>query len=541
MSFLPVLCRVLLVVGTVVVSTRVAHAGCPEILALLGNRVVAVNCFESTDLTTNNPVTTPGDNSIAGLPTGAFTPITDRAVIAPAPPDRVPITRQVPGIQVAGRFADDPTGQARFVMRLPADWNGRLVVAGASGTRSEHHGDFVWSDFFVQKGYAYATQNKGVLNLRIVNAASPTQPAEDPLSCRLNPASQTWVHFFDNDPEKPFTQWTHYMIEDAKLAKLAVVAHYRRPARFTYAVGISNGGYQVRRVIENAPQLFDAGLDWEGTHIDPRGPNLLTELPPAIANFPAYVASGFDPASAAARAIQAAGYAPDVVNGAASLWQSHWTTFWEVTQCQWQKRFDPAFLTYPGGVNDVTGTGGYNFAARAAADPSIKRALTQVATTGKIRRPMITISGTLDTLLPIVHHSRNYAALVRRESFGLSDALAIERNEDLDGPAGGELDPEFVVDGGELASADPERHDGRHRGRLAYRLYEVQNGNHIESLRTTFPSLELIQPHAHRAFDLLVSHVERGAALPPSQCIPRGGAIASKPAQRGQCANLKVP
>jgi hypothetical protein len=29
------------------------------------------------------------------------------------------------------------------------------VVAGASGTRSEFNGDFVWSDYVVQKGYAY--------------------------------------------------------------------------------------------------------------------------------------------------------------------------------------------------------------------------------------------------------------------------------------------------------------------------------------------------------------------------------------------------
>ena len=59
--------------------------------------------------------------------------------------------------------------------------------------------------------------------------------------------------------------------------------------------------------------------------------------------------------------------------------------------------------------------------------------------------------------------------------------------------------------------------------RPAYRLYEVQNGNHIETYKQTFPQLELIEPHAQRAFDLLVEQVERGTALPPSQCIPRGG------------------
>jgi len=53
-----------------------------------------------------------------------------------------------------------------------------------------------------------------------------------------------------------------------------------------------------------------------------------------------------------------------------------------------------------------------------------------------------------------------------------------------------------------------------------YRLYEVQNGNHIENYKQlNFSKLEFIQPHAQHSFDLLVDHVERGASLPPSQCI----------------------
>ena len=73
----------------------------------------------------------------------------------------------------------------------------------------------------------------------------------------------------------------------------------------------------------------------------------------------------------------------------------------------------------------------------------------------------------------------------------------------------------------------------------AYRLYEVQNGNHIETFKDTFPQqLELIQTHAQRAFDLLADSVEQGSALPPDQCIPRGGSIAASPPQPGHCANL---
>ena len=91
---------------------------------------------------------------------------------------------------------------------------------------------------------------------------------------------------------------------------------------------------------------------------------------------------------------------------------------------------------------------------------------------------------------------------------------------------------------------DDDDHDRRQDKGPAYRLYEVQNGNHIETYKQDFFSkLEFIQPHAQRSFDLLVDHVERGASLPPSQCIARGGSIndSPAPAQAGHCANFFVP
>ena len=107
------------------------------------------------------------------------------------------------------------------MLRFPDDWNGKLVVGGSSGTRSEYNGDWAWSDYVLAKGYAYASHNNGVLNLYIASLASATQPATDPLACRLNPSSTVWVHFYDNDPQKPFTQWTQYMLLTAKLAQQA--------------------------------------------------------------------------------------------------------------------------------------------------------------------------------------------------------------------------------------------------------------------------------------------------------------------------------
>ncbi len=459
---------------------------CQALLAGLAGRITVEpgGCFDSPDLTTANPVTTPPNNAIAGLPPFAFTPQTDRGVISPDAAHRTPIVRAVPGLQVDGWVAD-PQGEARFLLRIPDAWNGRLVVAGASGTRSEFNGDFAWSDYVVQQGYAYASQNKAVLNLRVTTAG-------DPLACRLNPVTPFWVHFYDVDPAEPFTRWAPAMADASQLARDALVLLEGRPPRYTYAVGTSNGGYQVRRAVEAAPHLFDGGVDWEGTFVDAGAPNLLTDLPAAVLNWPDYQASGFDAQSTAARNIRAAGYPPDLVVNGKSLWGQYWAQFWEVTQCQWQKRLDPGYDTYG------SGTGTYNYVARLS-ESDVGAQLAAFATTGRIERPLVTVAGTMDALLPIDHHARAYARKV---------------------------------------AAAQDREDAR---RAPYRLYEVQNGNHIETYKVTFPQLELVEPHAQRAFDFLVRQVEAGVPLPPSQCVPRGGAIDEAPAQPGHCAALLAP
>jgi len=490
---------------------RPAAAGCTEVLAFLADKAVGATCFHADDLRAPNPATapvTPANNSITtfadGTPLpgllsgfGSFTPVTDLGVISNGP---APTSSAVPGIQVEGWFAHDPTNEARFLLRFPDDWNGRLVVAGASGTRSEYNGDWAWSDYVLPKGYAYASQNKGVLNLYL-----PTNGGADPLACRLNPSSTTFVHFYDNDPQKPFTQWTHYMIATALLAQEAVKANYHHHPHRTYAVGTSNGGYQVRRALEEAPELFDGGVDWEGTFIDPRGPNILIDLPPAIKNFPDYVASGYDPNSQAAQNIVAAGYPPDIVNKAVtptdSLWLRYSNSFWEVTACQWQKRFDPTYDTYGAGL------GNYAYLSRIHSVPGVFRSVDKVETTGDIGKPLITVAGTMDSLLPIKRGARAY-----------EDRVLESRKHHHDGHGD---------------------HDGHHHP--AYRLYEVQNGNHIESYALAFPQLVVIQPHAQNAFDLLVDHVEHDEKLPPSQCIPKGGTISQSPTQPGHCADLFVP
>ena len=468
-----------------------AHAAgeCARLVQQLGAELADVSCVESADLTTNNPATTPANNSIAGLPPFAFTPVTDRDTIAPSAGKRAPVTKAVPGIQLQARIASDPTGQARFLLRLPAQWNGRLVVAGASGTRSEFNGDFAWSDFVLQQGYAYASQNKGVLNLKF------TIPS-DPLACRLNPTAGAglFVNFYDNGPGQEFSRWQQYMVKAGQLARQGTVARYGSVPRYTYAVGTSNGGYQVRRAVETAPGVFDGGVDWEGTYVDEHDPNLLTDLPPALLNLPGYNAAAFDQNTAAAKNIRAAGYPPDITTSSPTMWNRYANSFWEVTMCQWQKRLDPSYDTYGAGLEN------YNYQARLSVS-DVGAQLASFATNGRIKRPLVTVAGTMDALLPIDRHARAYARKVGEER---------QKGKDGDRP-------------------------------VAYRLYEVQNGNHLETYQDFYPQLELIERHAHAAFGALVAHVEGNVPLPPDQCVPRGGVIAQQPVQAGHCANLLAP
>src|SRR3981189_512743 len=95
--------------------TARADLNCAQVLKALGAELADATCVQSTDLTTNNEQTTPLDNSLVGLPAFAFTPRTDRAVVSPNAPERTPITKAVPGLQIQARIATDPLGQARFL------------------------------------------------------------------------------------------------------------------------------------------------------------------------------------------------------------------------------------------------------------------------------------------------------------------------------------------------------------------------------------------------------------------------------------------
>lgn len=196
-------------------------------------------------------------------------------------------------------------------------------------------------------------------------------------------------------------------------------------------------------------------MDWEGTLFTAGGPNLFTFLPPALRAYPRYAAG--DPAAHAA--MLAAGFAP----GSEPTWAFHYAVYWQLTQRIYRQEFDP---DYTGAEAD------YDYAAR---PPQVHDAVGRVSLTGKIKRPMLTLHGTLDALLPISQDSDVYAAMV----------------------------------------------EGQHRANK-HRYYRIEGGTHVDSLYGLYPTLARpLLPCYRQAFIALEAWVDNGTAPPPSATIPR--------------------
>ncbi|MGQ0839358.1 tannase/feruloyl esterase family alpha/beta hydrolase [Actinokineospora sp.] len=361
----------------------------------------------------------------------------------------------VPGIQVDGYFPDTSTSNtnngwnhdSQFVVRLPDRWNGGLVVSGAPGVRRQYANDRTIADHVLAAGYAFASTDKGN-----IGAAFYTDGRR---------------------PGDAVAEWNTRVTQLTVAAKVVVAQRYGRlPAR-TLAAGVSNGGYLVRWQLENRAFLYDGGVDWEGTLWTERGPNLFTSLPTVIKNYPAYVAG--DPA--ARQAILDAGMAP----GSEFLWAFHYQVYWDLTQRIYREEFDPGFDgdLQAGVPFCASGTpncdADYDYASRPR---QVHSAVERISLTGRIGKPMITLHGTLDALLPISTGSDVYAQMI-------SD---------------------------------------RGRGSL-HRYFRIVDGTHVDGLYDAYPAkLRPIAPCFLTAFDAVAGWTN-GQRPPRSATIPRSPTV----------------
>jgi hypothetical protein len=167
---------------------------------------------------------------------------------------KLPPTDLVAGTEVTGTLtAKGGAGSDRIqevVLKLPKKWNGQLVVVGSPGTRTEFASEAVIATWVLKRGFAYVSGNKGLTNGGADGNTS---------LLRKQHATQ------------------HYgamMLDLAGWAQRRLLeASGKKPSR-TYALGLSMGGYQVRRALEldheavekGAPRLFDGGIEWAGVY-----------------------------------------------------------------------------------------------------------------------------------------------------------------------------------------------------------------------------------------------------------------------------------
>ena len=373
----------------------------------------------------------------------------------------------VPGIQVDGYFPDTSTSNthhgwnhdSQFVLRLPDDWNGGLVVSGAPGVRTQYANDYIISDWVLARGYAFASTDKG-------NSGSS----------------------FYTDGQRPgdaVAEWHFRVSQLAEAAQGAVRDRYGRGPRRTYMFGISNGGYLTRWQLENRPDLFDGGVDWEGTLFRDPAPNLFTYLPTALKHYPAYAATGDEGAH---DAMIRAGFQP----GSEFLWPYHYAVYWDLTQRIYREELDPAYDgDLQAGVPFCQSgmpscDADYDYASR---PERVHEAVERVSLDGSLERPMLTLHGDLDALLPIRTDSDVYDDMVERAG----------------------------------------------ASRL-HRYYRVEDGTHVDSLHGQYPQrVRPILPCARRAFVALERWVEHDRPPPAADATidrPRHGDVVNTCALR---------
>lgn len=424
--------------------------------------------------------------------------------------------QRVPGHEATGLLDVDGRVQ-NVVLKVPEDWNGDLVVAGTPGLRNQYANEAVFAPWLAAKGYAYVTGDKGLLNgsNTMIAGTHPTQ------------------------------HWGQMMLDLAHWAGARLEATLGRSVNRTFAVGLSNGGYQVRRALEidhaavagGAERIFAGGVDWSGAYwpgervLDADGdgevtvaeylaadslmgsidkataamrwayaPDTLTTLenwaaaPPYPEAYDAMIAAGFTPESAVYwgyyntiydgyKALLPVWKGVGYFNLVSYLYKAELRGDAGATAAAYTCYADPANPDVEPPLYDWL-TAGDNLGWNAE---SIEYALKN-ANTGEFSAPMITVAGRADALVVYEAQAVAYEELVAR--FG-----------------------------------SPELH----------RLYTVENAGHVDAHADGLGDFDFngvpgdegmadqltpMQAYVEKAFAYLVDWAENGQVPPPSRAIP---------------------
>lgn len=288
----------------------------------------------------------------------------DALHIAPPKALWTPLPKAVPGMRVTGTLP--PENRARFILRVPKEWNGRLVVAASSGITDENTYDLYFSDFALSRGYAFAATDKGVRRA-ILDSDTLVMPMT---------------------PESSVLKWASRLESLIETARELILRRHGSSPEKVYAIGLSNGGFVARRAAELG--FVDGAVEVSGVLWRADKGNLLRELPALLR---ATAKTPWDQA-----AVVRAGF-PAVDEKWKPLADLYKMGYWESSLGLFVSDLDPS---YSGALAD------YDLDKRPAALAAIK----EFENTGDLKAPLISIAGRHDYLIPCAGHAEAYRDLI---------------------------------------------------------------------------------------------------------------------------------
>lgn len=431
-------------------------------------------------------------------------------------PNGQTVGTEITGTLVVGTGADER--RQEIVFKVPQNWNGKLVVVGTPGTRNEFASDGTIAPWLLKRGYAYISGNKGMTNGGVDGNAT--------LLNKMHPTRY----------------WGEMMLDLATWATERLSEVTCTAPTHVYAVGLSNGGYQVRRALEidhervqgGGTRIFAGGLDWAGAYwpdkrvLDADQNGTVSPAEYAAANH--LVSSNeraalamkwaYDPMtlstpaayqetpkfSNAQAAMAAAGFAPE----SAPIWSAYNTAFdsFKAQLPQFKGIGYYNFTAYYFRAellgHDVTDSGVYSCFPPNATDPppfyawlgqaqdggwtaeSVTHAL-ENANTAEFSVPLISVHGDADGLLGLGSNSTAYENAVKK--YGQPNQYRL-----------------FVIANG--------GHVDLHSDGLLDFDFDGMAANEGAAALFTF-----VQPYAERGFDYLIDWVEKQLPPPASKKV----------------------
>lgn len=355
------------------------------------------------------------------------------------------LERAVPGKVWRGRI-----GQAMAVIRLPEQglWNGKLMIGGIPAVRNEFSLDLILGDIALQRGYAFATCDKATPGLVLRDVAR---------------SMEEWEASY------------HALTEQA--GKM-ILEEYGAKATRTYIAGLSNGGYVARIMMERHPEWYDGAVEWEGVFWHPNERHLLTTLPVYVKDYPIYCNWRGDRSMRERHAAFERLVDAGLPSESAPFWDVYFMIYWVVSLWLYGRSLDPDWAPFAAEwsndwLRDPSPIADYPWQERLDV---LEERIRPITNSGQLTKPMLSVAGNWDCLVPFRHNALAYANLVEKQGAG------------------------------------------QH-----HRMYEIIGGNHVDGmLRSGLHGQQLVQPYFEAALYYLEDWVERGIAPPMSgkfECI----------------------